>query len=64
MNVTLQFSDSQYNEIQEAAKRLGVPPEEMAREAVLRFVAYSARDFESAADYVLNKNAELYRRLS
>lgn len=64
MNMTLQFTDAQATEIEETAKRLGVAPEELAKEAVLKFVASTAREFESAAEYVLSKNKELYERLA
>lgn len=64
MNINLQFSDAQAIEIEVAASRLGVTAEEFAKGAVLRFIAENAHDFSAAAEYVLTKNEELYKRLS
>ncbi len=64
MNMTLHFTETQAQEILAAAARLGMSADEFAREAVLTFVASTGRDFDSAAEYVLRKNAELYKRLS
>ena len=44
--------------------RLGVSAEEFAKGAVLRLLEESAQDFEAAAEFVLKKNEELYKRLS
>ena len=62
MNVEL--SDTVLQQLAEHAKRLGVRPEELARAAVTDLVSKQSQDFEDAAELVLNKNAELYDRLS
>ncbi|HEY0159418.1 MAG TPA: ribbon-helix-helix protein, CopG family [Thermoanaerobaculia bacterium] len=46
-----------------AARRRGVPVEELVRTSVEEKLARDA-DFEAAAGHVLSKNAELYERLS
>lgn len=61
--VELEFSSSVIEQLAERAKTLGIRPEELARAAVADLVARPAEEFEEAAEYVLRKNAELYRRL-
>ncbi len=43
---------------------MGVEPEQLALAAVADFLAAQGEDFESAAKLVLEKNSELYSRLS
>ena len=50
--------------LREEADRLGVAPEELAAAAVIDLLYYEADDFHAAADYVLQKNRELYPRLA
>jgi hypothetical protein len=59
----LELSPSVLEQLAERAKSLGIRPEELARAAVADLVARPAEEFESAAEQVLKKNAELYRRL-
>ena len=49
---------------EELARRLGVDPRELAKAAVNDLLARPADDFDRAAKLVLEKNGELYRRLS
>ena len=51
-------------QLQEAAQRLGVTPEELLRISLEEKLAQLDADFNHAADYVLAKNAELYERLA
>jgi hypothetical protein len=46
------------------AARLGVEPEQLALAAVADLIAAEGPDFDSAAQRVLEKNRELYRRLA
>ena len=64
MTVTVELSDAEAAELHERAKSLGVPAEDLARAAVADLLGQPADDFEAAATAVLNKNAELYERLS
>jgi hypothetical protein len=41
-----------------------VAPEELARAAVADLLSAQREDFRTAANYVLRKNEELYRRLA
>ncbi len=59
----LELSPTIIEQLNERAKTLGIRPEELARAAVADLVARPAEEFEEAAEYVLKKNAELYRRL-
>lgn len=46
-----------------AASKLGISVEELLRRITENFLAHQ-EEFQSAAEYVLQKNAELYRRPS
>ena len=59
----LELSSSVIEQLTERAKTLGIRPEELARAAVADLVARPAEEFEEAAEYVLKKNTELYKRL-
>jgi hypothetical protein len=60
----LELSEAVLAQLAERAKKLGVRPEELARAAVADLVGRPDDDFEVAAEKVLAKNAELYRRLA
>ncbi|MFN8483298.1 MAG: DNA-binding protein [Anaerolineae bacterium] len=62
--VTITLSDEQYSRLRELAVGLKTTPEELARVGVEDLLARPDEDFDRAAAYVLNKNAELYRRLA
>ncbi|HEY2148920.1 MAG TPA: hypothetical protein VGH32_13345 [Pirellulales bacterium] len=62
--ITVPISDSQLKQLQALAERIGVSPEELARAGLEDWLRQPRDDFQKAADHVLNKNAELYRRLA
>ena len=62
--ITITLSDDRLLRLKEVAERLGVSPEELARVSIEEFLAQPEETFMQAADYVLKKNAELYRRLA
>ncbi len=64
MKVAIELSQPQADRLREEAERLGVTPEDLARAAVTDLLSAQREDFRSAADYVLRKNEELYRRLA
>ena len=64
MKVAIELSQAQADRLREEATRLGVTPEELARAAVADLLSAQREDFRTAADYVLRKNEELYRRLA
>ena len=64
MKITIDIPDSQAQQLDKAAIRLGVNSEELARAAVTDILSFSENDFLSAAKKVLVKNKELYKRLA
>ena len=64
MKIAIEISEAQGESLRERAKRLGLQPEELARAAVADLLTTPADDFDAAAAQVLEKNAELYDRLS
>ena len=61
--ITISLSDDRLVKLQEEASRLGVSVEDLARVSIEDLLMRSDSTFEEAVDYVLDKNAELYRRL-
>jgi predicted transcriptional regulator len=64
MTLSIQLPDDAERRLRQAAKRLNVPVDQLAAAAVRDFVSQPAADFEQAANRVLNRNRELYRRLA
>jgi hypothetical protein len=64
MRIPIELSDSQAEKLQDQAQRLGVEPQALAAAAVVDLLNREAPDFALAADYVIGKNRELYKRLS
>jgi len=64
MNVTFELPPAQAEKLRQVAERLGVSPSELVRAAVSDLIAERGDDFGRAAEQVLRKNAELYRRLA
>ena len=64
MNVTFDLPPAQAEKLRQTADELGVSPSELARAAVTDLLAERDDDFRSAAERVLRKNADLYRRLA
>lgn len=64
MTLHLELDEQQIQRLQDAARRLNVSVNDLAKAAINELLAKPDDDFERAATRVLNKNAELYRRLS
>jgi trans-aconitate methyltransferase len=64
MAIAIELSDHQAEALREAATRLQVPEAELAAAAVRDLLAQQSADFEAAAQRVLEKHQELYRRLA
>jgi len=62
--ITIQLSDERLLRLQELAKEAKIAPEELIRASVEEWLSRPKEDFARAANYVLRKNAELYRRLA
>ena len=64
MKLTIDLSAAQAERLRDEAKRLGIAPEDLARAVLVDLLASSDDDFRVAAERVLRKNEELYRRLA
>jgi hypothetical protein len=64
MKVAFELPPAQAEKLRQQAERLGVAPEELARAAVADLLAVRDDEFRAAAERVLRKNEELYRRLA
>lgn len=64
MSISIDLDDKQSARLKELAGELGIDPRELAVAAVNDLLAKPAHDFEEAAKLILEKNRELYRRLS
>jgi predicted transcriptional regulator len=62
--ITIPLSDERMERLRQMAQRAGVSPEELARAGLEDWLRQPREDFVQAAPYVLEKNAELYRRLA
>jgi UDP-N-acetylglucosamine 2-epimerase len=62
--ITIPLPEEHLRQLQEKAARMGVAPEELARATIEELLARPETDFEQVVDYVLDKNAELYKRLA
>ena len=63
-SVIVNLPDQLAIKVKEAASRIGISPEEFIKSGVEEKLLLLDSDFRNAIEYVLNKNAELYRRLA
>lgn len=65
MNILeLKLTEHTASKLQEAAERLSVSPEQLSTLSIEEKLAQLEDEFRRSAEYVLQKNADLYRRLS
>jgi len=64
MRFSIELSETQAEKLRDQALRLGVDPERLAQAAVTDLLTAEGSDFREAAEHVLRKNEELYRRLA
>ena len=62
--ITVALPEERLVKLTEMARQLGIVPEELVRVSIEELLTRPEADFEQAVDYVLTKNAELYRRLA
>lgn len=62
--ITITLPDDRMHRLKEITARFQVTPEELARVGIEELLGRPDDAFQRAADYVLKKNAELYRRLA
>jgi antitoxin FitA len=60
----LHLPEQTASKLQEAAERLSVSPEQLSILSIEEKLAQIEDEFRRSAEYVLQKNAELYSRLS
>jgi hypothetical protein len=64
MKLMIDLSPAEAERLRLEADRLGLSPEDLARAAIADLLATPADEFRVAAERVLRKNQELYRRLA
>lgn len=64
MKVVFDLPPAQAEKLQQEADRLGIAPADLARAALTDLLALRDEDFRAAAERVLAKNEDLYRRLA
>lgn len=64
MKIEFELSSAQAARLKSLAARLRVPAHRLASAAVADLVADSSEEFDAAAKKILEKNNELYKRLS
>lgn len=63
-SITINLPEEHHTRLQEIAERLGISLEDLTRMSIEELLAWPDVNFENAADRVLKKNEELYRRLA
>lgn len=61
---SIDLPDDQAQRLRERASDAGLTPEELLDAGIKRWLNFPQSDFADAAEYVLRKNAELYKRLA
>ena len=62
LKITL--SEDRLAKLREIADRFNIKPEDLARISIEELLTRPEESFHQAANYILHKNAELYRRLA
>jgi predicted transcriptional regulator len=62
--ITIELPSERLQTLQEMALKLGVSMEELVRISVEDMLTQPEEQFRKAAQYVLKKNSELYKRLA
>ena len=62
--ISVAVSDMRLARLRTWAEQLGITPEELLRQQVDHLLEQPDEQFVRAAAYVMQKNAELYRRLA
>lgn len=62
--ITITIQDKHLQKLQDSADRLGVSLENLLLMSVEELINQQEQTFQTATDYVLKKNVELYQRLA
>lgn len=63
-SITIDLSDPQFQKLQDLAKAHQIPVEVLLKSSLEDWLNSQKNEFVDAADYVLNKNDQLYKRLA
>ena len=63
MQIQIDLTTEQAERLQNVAKNFGIKPGEFAQAAFLDLLNRPSQDFLEAANHIVRKNEELYRRL-
>lgn len=63
-SITIDLADGQFQKLQDLAKAHGIPAEVLLKASLEDWINSQNPEFVDAANYVMTKNAELYRRLA
>jgi antitoxin FitA len=63
-SITIDIPDSNLQKLQDLADAYGISSEVLLRASIDNWLNLPQSEFVDAANYVLKKNAELYRRLA
>jgi antitoxin FitA len=63
-SITIPISEERLSQLRLWAEQAGLAPEEFLRRRVEQLLDRPDEQFQQAAEYVLQKNEELYRRLA
>jgi plasmid stability protein len=64
LKLAIELPATQANKLREEAARLGISAEDYVRAVLADLLAGSEAEFRAAAERVLRKNQELYKRLA
>lgn len=62
--LTITLSEDRLDRLREIAKRFNVKAEDLARVGIEELLRQPDEKFKQAAEHILTKNADLYRRLA
>jgi hypothetical protein len=62
--ITIPLSEERVARLRARAEQTGLSAEEFVRQRIEQLLDQSDEEFRQASEYVLRKNAELYRRLA
>lgn len=62
--LTITLSEDRLDRLREIAKRFNVKAEDLARVGIEELLRQPDEKFKQAVEYILTKNADLYRRLA
>jgi hypothetical protein len=63
-SITVPITEERLLKLKELAKEANIAPEDLVRASLEEWLKHPKEDFARAANYVIEKNVELYRRLA